>query len=104
MKLTQEIALIKQHPRHIPFAHSEESEQQITDMVEKGIIRESTSPWSSPIILVKKNDGEMCFCIHYRKLNSVTVGHAHPLPHVDDILDSLGNVQYFSILDLKCAY
>ena len=107
--LTHEIntgnsAPIKQHPRRIPFAHREESERQIIDMLEKGVIRESTSPWSSPIILVKKNDGEMRFCIDYRKLNSVTVGHAHPLPRVDDILDSLGNAQYFSTLDLKSAY
>ena len=73
-------------------------------MLDKGIIRESTSPWSSPIILVKKKDGEMCFCIDYRKLNSVTIGQAHPLPRVDDILDSLGDAQYFSTLDLKSAY
>ncbi len=95
---------IKQHPRRIPYAHREESERQINEMLDKGIIRESTSPWSSPIILVKKKDGEMRFCVDYRKLNSVTVGHAHPLPRVDDILDSLGNSQYFSTLDLKSAY
>ena len=76
---------IKQHPRRIPFAHRDESERQIADMLDKGIIRESTSPWSSPITLVKKKDGEMRFCIDYRKLNSVTIGQAHPLPRVDDI-------------------
>ena len=97
-------APIKQHPRRIPFAHRDESERQIADMLDKGIIRESTSPWSSPIILVKKKDGEMRFCIDYRKLNSVTIGQAHPLPRVDDILDSLGDAQYFSTLDLKSAY
>ena len=68
------------------------------------LIRESKSPWSSPIILGKKKDGEMRFCIEYRKLNSVTIGQAHPLPRVDDILDSLGDAQYFSTLDLKSAY
>ena len=71
-------------------------------MLEKGIICESTRPWSSPIILVKKKDDGMDFCVDYRKLNSITVGHAHPLPRVDDILDSLGNSQYFSTIDLKC--
>ena len=73
-------------------------------MLDKGIIRESTSPWSSPIILVKKKDGEMRFCIDYRKLHSVAIGQAHPLPRVDDVLDSLGDAQYFSTLDLKSAY
>ena len=107
--LTHEIntgnsAPIKQHPRRIPFAHRDESERQIADMLDKGIIRESTSPWSSPIILVKKKDGEMRFCIDYRKLNTVTTGQAHPLPRVDDILDSLGDAHYFSTLDLKSAY
>ena len=68
---------IKQHPRRIPFAHRDESERQIADMLDKSIIRESTSPWSSPIILVKKKDGEMRFCIDYRKLHSVTIGQAH---------------------------
>ena len=84
---------IKQHPRRIPFAHRDVSERQIADMLEKGIIRELTSPWSSPIILVKKENGEMRFCIDYRKLNSVTIGQAHPLPRVDDILDSLRDAQ-----------
>ena len=70
-------------------------------MLEKGIIRESTSPWPSPIILVKKENGEMRFCIDYRKLNSVTIGQAHPLPRVDDILDSFRDAQYFSTLDLN---
>ena len=95
---------IKQHPRRIHLAHREESERQITEMLEKGIIRESTSPQPSPLILVKKKDGEIRFCVDYRKLNSVTIGHAHPLPRVDDILDSLENAQYFSTLDLKSAY
>ena len=72
-------------------------------MLDKGIIPESTSPWSSPIILVKKKDGEMRFCIDYRKLHSVTIGQAHSLPRVRDILDSLGDAQYFSTLDLKSA-
>ena len=89
---------VKQHPRRIPFGHRDKSERQIADMLDKGIIRESTSPWSSPIILVTKKDGEMRFCTDYRKLNSVTIGQAHPLSRVDDILDSLGDAQLAFLL------
>ena len=68
-------------------------------MLEQGVIRPSTSAWSSPVILEKKKSGELRFCVDYRKLNSVTVGHAH-----DDIVDSLGDSKYFTTLDLKSGY
>ena len=70
-------------------------------MLEQGVIRPSTSAWFSPIILVKKKSGKLRFCVNYRKLNSVDVGHAHPLPRIDDILDSLGDSKYFTTLDLR---
>ena len=97
-------APIKQQPRRLPYVHREESKRQIEEMLDQGVIRHSTSAWSSPIILVKKKDGELRFCVDYRKLNLVTVGHAHPLPRIDDILDSLGNSQYFTTLDLRSGY
>ena len=95
---------IKQAPRRLPYAHRDEAKRQIDDMLEQGVIRPSTSAWSSPIILVKKKSGELRFCVDYRKLNSVTVGHAHPLPRIDDILDSLGDSKYFTTLDLRSGY
>ena len=95
---------IKQAPRRLPYAHRDEAKHQIDDMFEQGVIRPSTSAWSSPIILVKKKSGELRFCVDYRKLNSVTVGHAHPLTRIDDTVDSLGDSKYFTTLDLRSGY
>ena len=97
-------APIKQAPRRSPYVHREEAKRQIAETLEQGVIRPGTSAWSSPVILVKKKSGELRFCIDYRKLNSVTVGHAHPLPRIDDILDSLRDSKYFTMLDLASGY
>ena len=69
-------------------------------MLEKGIIQPSSSPWASPIVLVPKKDGQLRFCIDYRKLNSVTKKDQYPLPRTEDILNTLGGMCYFSTLDL----
>lgn len=101
---TGHAAPIKQAPRRLPYVHREEAKRQIDEMLDQGVIRPSTSAWSSPVILIKKKSGELRFCVDYRKLNSVTVGHAHPLPRIDDILDSLGDSKYFTTLDLRSGY
>ena len=70
----------KQHFRRVPFVHREKISQMIDDMLEKGIIQPSSKPWTSPIVLVPKKDGQLHFCIDYRKLNSVTKKDQYPLP------------------------
>ena len=88
----------------MPYALREESNKQIEDMLEKGIISPSTSPWASPIVLVHKKSGDLRFCIDYRRLNQITRNDAHPLPGVDDLLDAVRNAKYFTSLDLKSGY
>lgn len=95
---------VKHRPRRLPYAYREESERQIKEMLEQGIIKPSTSPWSSPIVLVKKKNGELRFCVDYRKLNQITVNDAHPLPRIADLLDSVKDATYFTTLDLRSGY
>ena len=84
--------------------HCEKISQTIDGMLGKGIIQPSSSPWVSPIVLVPKKDGQLRFCIDYRKLNSVTKKDQYPLPHIEDILDMLGGMRYFSTLDSASGY
>ena len=95
---------IKQRARRLPFIHREEADRQIKNMITQGVIEPSTSPWSSPIVLVRTKDGQLHFCIDYRKLNLVTQCEAHPIPRTDDILDSLSGAKLFTTLDLRSGY
>ena len=65
-------------------------------MLDQNITQPSSSPWASPVVLVKKKDGKLRFCVDYRKLNSVTKKDAHPLPRMDDLIDALQGSKYFS--------
>ena len=89
--------------RQNPYVRQLEQEQ-VEEMLEQEVIRPSTSPWASPVVMVKKKDGTMRFCVDYRKLNSVTEKDAYPLPRIDDTLESLHGAKYFSTLDLKSGY
>ena len=95
---------IKQCPRRTPFVHREKIAQLVNDMLKQQVVQPSSSAWASPVVLVPKKDGNLRFCVDYRKVNAVTKKDVYPLPRVDDILDTLGKAKYFSTLDLASGY
>ena len=68
------------------------------------ILYSHLTPWASPVVLVRKRDGSHKFCVHYRKLYSVTKADTYPLPRIEDLLDQLGEAKYFSTLDLASGF
>ena len=77
-----------------------EIKRQIKDMLDNGLIRLSTSPCGSPIVLIPKKDGTWCMCVDIRDLNKITVNNQYPLPRIDDFLDQLKEEKFFTKLDL----
>ena len=94
----------RQPARRTPFAARKEIAHLLWSMQEQGVIRPSSSPWASPVVLVRKKDGSLRFCIDYWNLNSVTKGDTFLLPRIDDMLDQLGKSKFFSTLDLAAGY
>ena len=73
-------------------------------MIQVGAIRCSNSPWASTVVLVRKKDGLLCFCIDLQSLNASTIKDAYSLPHIDETLDCLNGAIIFTSLDLKSGY
>ena len=101
---TRDARPIRQPLRRSSPEQRAEVQRQVTELLSKGLIQPSDSPWASPVVLVNKKDGTKRLCLDYRKLNDVSVKDAYPLPRIDDSLDSLGGAKYFSTLDLAAGY
>ncbi|GBG80665.1 hypothetical protein CBR_g31125 [Chara braunii] len=95
-------------PRGCIYRMSEEElsvlRAQLDDLLEKGWIRPSSSPYGAPVLFVRKKNKDLRLCIDYRKLNAQTIKNAGPLPCIDDLLERLGGAKFFSKLDLKLGY
>ena len=95
---------IRLPPRRTPHAFAGEDAKAINQLMTRGIIRPSTSPWASPVVLVRKKNGEVRHCIDYRRVNSVTKRDAFPLPRTEDCLDAVAGAKLFTTLDITSAY
>ena len=94
----------KEPYRRIPPALIQEVREHLKEMLEAGAIRSSNSPFSSNVVIVRKKDGSIRFCIDYRKLNLRTIKDAYAIPRIDDTLHLLAGAKYFTKLDLKSGY
>ena len=95
---------VSKAPYRMAPVEMKELESQIQDLLDKGVIRPSVSPWGAPVLFVKKKDGSMRLCIDYRELNKLTIKNKYPLPRIDDLFDQLKGVVFLSKIELRSVY
>ncbi|KAL0282092.1 UNVERIFIED_CONTAM: Transposon Ty3-G Gag-Pol polyprotein [Sesamum angustifolium] len=78
--------------------------KQLEELLNKGFIQPSISPWGASVLFVKKKDGSMRLCVDYRQLNRIKIKDKYPLPRIDDLLDQLKGTTVFSKIDLRSGY
>lgn len=94
----------RERSRRITPADIEDVRRHLKYLLETGLIKESRSPYASPIVIVRKKNGKIRMCIDYRTLNSKTVPDQYTTPRIDDALDCLAGSRWFSVLDLRNGY
>ncbi|KAI3774330.1 hypothetical protein L1987_48881 [Smallanthus sonchifolius] len=97
-------APIARAPYRLAPSELQELSTQLQDLLDKGFIRPSSSPWGAPVLFVKKKDGTFRMCIDYRELNKVTIKNRYPLPRIDDLFDQLQGSSFYSKIDLRSGY
>ena len=91
-------------PYRMALVELKELKLQLQELLEKGFIRPSVSPWEAPMLFVRKKDGTLRLCVDYRQLNKMTVKKKYPLPRIDDLFDQLKGASFFSKIDLRSRY
>lgn len=93
-----------QPPYKSAWKEREVIQTQVEEMLKSGVVEPSSSPWASPVVLVRKKEGTLRFCVDYRRLNAITTRDAYPLPRIEDALSRLQGSRYFSIIDMQAGY
>ena len=104
IELEPSTAPISRRPYRMALRELAEMKKQLEELMDKGFIRPSSSPWGCPAIFVKKKDGTLRMCVDYRPLNAVTVKNKYPLPRIDTLFDQLAGAKVFSKIDLRSGY
>jgi hypothetical protein len=104
IELQPRTAPISKRPYRMPPAKLAELRKQLQELLDKGFIRPSTSPWGCPALFVKKKDESLRMCVDYRPLNAVTIKNKYPLPRIDVLFDQLVGAKVFSKIDLRSGY
>jgi hypothetical protein len=97
-------APISKRPYRMPPAKLAELKKQLQELLDKGFIHPSTSPWGCPALFVKKKDESLRLCVDYRPLNAATIKNKYPLPRIDVLFDQLVGAKVFSKIDLRSGY
>ncbi|GKF84405.1 putative reverse transcriptase domain-containing protein, partial [Tanacetum coccineum] len=97
-------ALVARAPYRLTSSELKELSDQLRELLEKGFIRPSSSPWGAPVLFVNKKDGSFRMCIDYQELNKLTVKNWYPLPRIDDLFDQLQGSSVYSKIDLWSGY
>ncbi|KAD4981852.1 hypothetical protein E3N88_18523 [Mikania micrantha] len=95
---------IAKYPYRLAPSDMQELSNQLSELLDKGFIRPSYSPWGAPVLFVKKKNGSFQMCIDYRQIKKLTIKNRYPLPRIDDLFDQLQRAQYFSKIDLRSVY
>ena len=95
---------IAKRPYTLALKHDEWARKEIDKLLEGGVIRESHSSWSAPVVIVPKSNGEKRLCVDFRALNKITRTYIWPMPRAEDIFAKLGKAMYFTTLDLRAGY
>ena len=95
---------VRSRPYPVPYSLRESLKKDITDMTKMGVIRESSSPYASPVVVVKKKDNTNRVCMDYRRLNNLTVVDPEPMPTVEHLFQKLNGDNYFTRIDLSKGY
>jgi len=101
IELVPGTTLISKAPNRMAPAELAELKTQFQELLDKGLIQPTVSPWGAPVLFLKKEDGSLRLCVNYRELNLVTVRNMYPLLRIDDLFDQLASAAVFSKINLR---